>query len=143
MTIVIAVGNTLRRDDGVAHRVLEMLAPLPVGTTAKAVHQLTPELADYIKDCDRVLIIDADIDATEPCLQKMDAADAPPRSSLGHVVPAAEVISLARLLYGFTGEAWVCRLPVVDLDHGDVLTPEIHSAAKAAAVQIRGWLLQS
>jgi hydrogenase maturation protease len=142
MTILIAVGNTLRRDDGIAHRVLELLAPLPAGVTAKSVQQLAPELAEYIAGARRVLVLDADVEASGFALARMAADDAPPRGALGHVVPAAEVISLARMLYGFTGEAWVGRLPVSDLSHGDVLSPEAHGAAKAAAMRIRDWLLK-
>jgi Ni,Fe-hydrogenase maturation factor len=57
-------------------------------------------------------------------------------------MPAGEVVALARLLYGFTGAAWICSLPAFDLDHGDVLSPEGHAAARTAAVRIREWLLE-
>ncbi len=143
MIILIAVGNTLRRDDGIAHRVLELLAPLPAGVTAKYVQQLTPELAEYVAAAKRVLVLDADVEASEISLRKLEPHAAPPRSALGHVVEAAEVLSLARLLYGFAGEAWLCHLPAFDLGHGDVLSPEAHSAAKSAAKQIRDWLLEN
>ena len=43
--LVIAIGNTLRRDDGVAHHVSDLLNVHPDVET-RAVLQLTPEMAD-------------------------------------------------------------------------------------------------
>jgi len=59
-TIVIGYGSTLRCDDGAGYLAAEALEPLASESLeVVARHQLTPDLADALSRCDRVIFIDA------------------------------------------------------------------------------------
>ncbi len=136
MTILIAVGNTLRRDDGVAHRVLELLEP-PPGVVFRSCHQLTPEMAEEIAPADTVIIIDADVAPGEPRLEKVEERSDNP---LTHVVRPAELVALSRSLFSFRGGAWLCRVPGIDFGQGAGLSAEAEANARIAADLLRRFL---
>jgi hydrogenase maturation protease len=71
MTLLIAIGNTLRRDDGAGHRVLELLE-LPEGVQALRCHQLMPELSEDIGPADVVAFIDADVNPGSAQLERIE-----------------------------------------------------------------------
>jgi Ni,Fe-hydrogenase maturation factor len=148
-TLVIAIGNSLRRDDGVAHRVLDLLGDCPA--TGRAVLQLTPEMCEEIADYERVIFIDADSGGSD--LNVLDANRAGDSSSrprlepvvtnttacspLGHSFAAAEIVALSRSLYDFVGEAFLCHIPVRDFSQGEGLTPQAETSAQEAAGLLR------
>ena len=134
-TILIAIGNTLRRDDGVAHRTLDLAGPLS-GVSARHVIQLTPELALELAGAARVIFLDADPAAPEPRLEPVTPAAS--TSPIGHAMSPADLLSLARHWYDFGGQAWLCHIPAFDFSAGDSLTPEGEAAARAAAALILG-----
>jgi len=127
VTVWIAIGNTLRRDDGAAHRVLDLVGA--VGGIR--CHQLTPEMAELIAGADRVVFIDADLDPGPARLERLDEGAARGRS-LAHFVEPAELVALARQLFGFRGEAWLCRVPGEDFSDGSGLSPLAEANAAAA-----------
>jgi hydrogenase maturation protease len=115
--LLIAVGNPLRRDDGIAHRVLEILDPdLAAGATALAVHQLTPEIAEDFSRHEIAVVIDADLDPGEAYLEEVLDPDHP--ALLGHELDAAEVAALARKLYDWKGACLLCHVPGADFAEG-------------------------
>jgi Ni,Fe-hydrogenase maturation factor len=131
--LVIAIGNPLRRDDGVAHRV-----PTPPGVEMRAVLQLTPEIAAEIAHYDTVVFVDADIDASQVRVEPVDSAPSP--SPLTHVSRPSEIVALARSLFGFAGEAYTCRIPVSDLSEGEELSRSTSQFADQAAREIDSLL---
>jgi hydrogenase maturation protease len=136
MTVLIAVGNTLRRDDGVARRVLELLGPT-TGAVTLSCHQLTPEMAEEIAPADTIVIIDADVIPGEPRLEKVEEH---PDNPLTHVVRPAELVALSRRVFSFRGEAWLCRVPGIDFGQGAGLSAEAEANACAAAGLLRRFL---
>jgi len=135
--LAIASGNTLRRDDGVAHHVLDLLD----GVEKRAALQLSIELAQEIAAFDTVFFLDADVNEGAPRLVPVDAF--PARAALTHRSQAAEIVYLARSLYGFGGAAWLCRIPVRDFGYGEGLSPEAHQSAQQAAALILDELAQT
>ena len=134
-TLLVAIGNTIRRDDGVAHRVVELLGPLPA-TECVTTMQLTPELAEEIAAYGRVIFIDADIDPGEARLEELPEGMAA-RSALGHALSPVALIFLSRKLFGFTGQALLCRVPGHDFAEGESLSPEAEANARRAAEILR------
>ncbi len=131
-TLLIAIGNVLRRDDGAASRALELLG----GT--RAVMQLTPEMAPEIATYDRVFFLDADVNGGEPRIEPVTAsAGAGP---LTHSHTPAQVVQLAERLYGFRGAAFLCRIPGVDFGMGEGLSVIAEANATAAARLVRPML---
>jgi len=131
---LVAVGNPLRRDDGAAHRVLELLGELP-GVASRAVLQLSPEMAADIAGARITVFIDADAQPGEPRLEPVETPRAP--AAWPHSLAPAELVAIAERLYGFRGAAWLCRVPGADFAIGDGLDPQTEGNARVAAALIR------
>jgi hydrogenase maturation protease len=127
------MGNSLRGDDGVAQRALQLIAP---GGHARLrrVCQLTPELAAEIAiaGADTVFFLDADPSSTETTLEPVELRSTR-GTPLAHSMSPAEVLELTRRLYGFAGEAFLCRIPAKYFGQGEGLSPQAEAGAHAAA----------
>jgi Ni,Fe-hydrogenase maturation factor len=129
-SLFISCGNTLRCDDGVAHEVLQLL-PAAAEREVRSVQQLTPELAAEMAGYELVVFLDADTASLRPATEPIGAWA--PRSPLTHVTTPAEIVALSRALFGFTGEALICRIPARDFRFDGDLSPDgIRSARQAA-----------
>jgi hydrogenase maturation protease len=133
-TLVVAIGNSLRADDGVAHRVADLLT----GLTLRRVHQLTPELAAEMQQADMVVFLDADPAADAPSLERIEAAAE--TGSLSHSMTPETVVTMAVRLYGFHGEAWICRLYARDFSPSTEISPEAASHLETAAQLVQQLL---
>ncbi|MBK8481076.1 MAG: hypothetical protein IPL40_07845 [Proteobacteria bacterium] len=136
-TLLIAVGNVLRGDDGVAAAVLDQLGAR-ADLQSIAVPGLTPELAETIAAARVVVILDADVAASDVTLEPLLAT--PLRRGEGHLLShdlsPAILIALARQLYGFTGAAWLCRLPARAFPYGAELSGFACAAVREGALQL-------
>lgn len=131
--LVIAIGNALRHDDGVAQHVLEALD----GRTdidKESVQQLTPEMADQIRSYATVVFVDAHANAKYPMVQLVNKVFAP--MPLTHVASPAELVAVARALFGFSGHAYVCRVPASDFSEGEGLSGRSRGFVGQAAREI-------
>jgi Ni,Fe-hydrogenase maturation factor len=136
-TLLLACGNTLRGDDAAAHAVLDLIAPTNHHVT-RAVHQLTPELAAEVARFSRVVFIDADAESNTIRIEPLNTG--PARSPLTHAATPEEVVALASALFGFTGQAFVCRIPAQHFDAGEAPAPDVLEFAREAASQIAGLI---
>ena len=126
--LVIAIGNRLRADDGVAHH----LADLVHDATLLRVHQLTPELAADLDHHDPVIFLDADPATEGPSLERIH----PPRettAALSHSMNPETLVAIATRLYGFQGEAWICGLYARDFSASTELSPQAAAQLGQAA----------
>ncbi|HTW65677.1 MAG TPA: hydrogenase maturation protease [Bryobacteraceae bacterium] len=130
--LVIAIGNPLRGDDGVARRVAELVAHEHIET--RRVMQLTPELAAEIARYDSVIFVDASLSSTEVRMESI--ANRPSVPQLTHVSTPGEIVALSRALFGFSGRAHACHIPVRDLSAGEGLSPRATAFAEQAASAI-------
>jgi Ni,Fe-hydrogenase maturation factor len=128
MTLLVGAGNRLRGDDGAAARVLEQLSTSP-GFTCREAQALLPELAAELPGHADVVFIDADLGTPDVVLQQLFPSTTV-RTGL-HGWSPAKVLQLA-LSLGFTGRAWLCRLPVERFD-GEGLTGLARTGADCAA----------
>ena len=139
MTLLVAIGNTLRRDDGAAHRVLELLE-LPAGVEAISCHQLTPELSEEIAAAEIVVFVDADVNPGPAKLEPLE-----PGAGLnplgGHFLRPQELLAIAQRLFAFQGKAWLCHVPGEDFGDGEGLSPVAEANAREAAQLIRQRLI--
>jgi hydrogenase maturation protease len=134
-TLVLGVGNTLRGDDGVAARVLQLLAQHPSKQLdLRPTLSLVPELAVDIARHRRVIFVDADVRVENVTLERLDGDLA--RDAIHRLAPAT-LVGYAREL-GFTGDAWVCRLPVEAMETGATLSARAMAAAQEAANLLMG-----
>ena len=129
----------MRRDDGIAHRVIDILDPdLARGARTRSVHQLTPELAEEFSRHDPVVVIDADVEPGEAYLEELTEPGT--RAALGHQLGAEEVVALARALYDWKGVCYVCHVPGADFTEGGGFSDEAEGNAWRAAHLIEEFL---
>lgn len=133
--LIIAIGNRLRADDGVAHRVADLLTGAPI----RRVHQLTPEVAADMQEADTVIFLDADPAADHPSLERVQSP-AQTAGSLSHSMTPEVVVTMASRLYGFQGDAWLCRLYARDFSASPEISPEAAAQLEPAAQLIQNLL---
>ncbi len=139
MLLIIAYGNSLRRDDGAGLRLGEMIADIcrkrRLGVKHIAAHQLTPELAlDVAEDeVSAVIFTDARVVSEDDERHVPDIRVRPlPSESggprLGHHLRPPTVMAYARLLYAKSPPAWIATVPGVDFNHGEGLSAVAETA---------------
>lgn len=125
-TLVIGYGNTLRRDDGVGYRAAEAVMDWQIpGVEAWPCHQLTPDLAALLADCDRAIFVDAAL-PQNPHHPLVLARLSPQNSAVrftGHHSHPADLLTLAQQLYGQGPMAHALLLPSWDMGYGEELSP--------------------
>ncbi|HXP48199.1 MAG TPA: hydrogenase maturation protease [Terriglobales bacterium] len=131
MVLCIAIGNALRGDDGVAHRALELIRTR-AGVSLRSVVQLTPELGEEIATARSVIFLDADPLCVEPRIEAV-APDGLRVTPLTHAMTPAQVVAVARHLYGFKGQTFLCRVPAADFNDGPGLSQQAEEGARSAA----------
>jgi hydrogenase maturation protease len=132
-TLLIACGNTLRGDDGVAAEVLRLIVPA-ADRELCAVQQLTPEIAEKVAGYERVIFLDADAAATQLTIKPVPASVS--HSQLSHASSPAEIVALATALFAFRGEAFMCGIPARDFSAGWKLTPQAQRLAREAVEEL-------
>src|SRR5947209_5311349 len=116
--LVIGIGNTLRRDDGLGPWLAERVAGWDLaGVTVRVVPQLTPELAVELADHDGTLLLDASRSA-EP-LRFVTIAPSARDGALGHAFSPGEVLALAARLSGHSSPVWLMPVVGSDFDFGE------------------------
>lgn len=137
MILIIAYGNSLRRDDGAGFLAADALERIlrEKGREVERIdtHQLEPELAEKIaaEEVSAVVFADARVAGPDPDGRRIEARrlesdfSAP---SVGHHLDSRVVMLYSRLLYGKDPPAWLITVPGVDFDHGEGLS---ETAAKA------------
>jgi hydrogenase maturation protease len=128
--LILACGNPLRCDDGVAWHAAESLRQTLPADQAEILcfHQFAPELAEVSSHAAAVIFLDAAAKGTpgqvvcEPV--GAEAAD----SHFSHDLAPASVIALTRQLYGASPQAFVVSLCGECFDHGEELSPVVVAA---------------
>lgn len=141
--LVIGYGNTLRGDDGAGPAVIEKLQ---VGSDPRlrAISRqlLTPELAETVASAGNVVFVDASIDSTEGALLR-DVSPSESSRVLGHASSPAEILAVARDVFGKTPRAWLLTLPGVQFDFGNHFSETTRRAIAEAVTVINGLVGRS
>lgn len=135
MNMVIGVGNTLRRDDGLGPFIATSLPPTP-GVVTLAVHQLTVDLTAQLSEVDRVLFIDASMTDKQIRLKRATEREAPP----GHVFAPTALLALARAIHGRAPEGWLLSVPGSDFDFGEQLSFQAAAIVPTARKIVLDWI---
>jgi hydrogenase maturation protease len=141
--LIIGYGNTLRRDDGVGPRVAEAVAALDLpGVSALAAPQLTPELAEPIARADRVVFVDAAVDAPrEVRFRPLAAAES--SQIMAHAADPSTLLALARDVFGRAPAAWWLTIPAEDLGFGEDLSDATRIGFEMALARLRALAVAS
>lgn len=142
--LVIAYGNTLRRDDGagvaLARKLVRHWRKLGITAQQLVVTQLTPELAAEIASIAAAMVIFVDTTAASTAgIEVRPLALDMPSPALGHHLDPAALMHYAWLLYGYRAPAWVITIAGTDFGHGEGFSPQVEKLladAPTVAAQI-------
>jgi hydrogenase maturation protease len=134
-TLVIAYGNTLRSDDGVARKVAEELEELALPQMQViSCDLLLPELAEPVARAEQVIFVDAEVNSKEPVrAHKIVAAES--SQLMAHHASATIILALARDVFGRVPEAWLVTIPGREFGIGEALS-EIATRGKERALEL-------
>ena len=125
--LIIAYGNPLRSDDGVAWQAAEELKRKLPSSQAEIIcaHQLTPELAEPISRSDAVIFLDASRNGE---LGRVTCEPVSSRSAdqhFWHHLTPDSLLALGARLFGATPRAFSVSLCGGSFDHGETLSPAV------------------
>jgi hydrogenase maturation protease len=142
-TLIIGVGNVLRRDDGagllLAEAIGTALGARGCPVRMRQVQQLLPELAEEIgemqprtlivADCAAAGIRDQDdVGSMRPLAATSPSAGVSIPVLGSHGLAPGDLLALAQRLYQYRGDAWLVTVPGTNFDHGEGLTPKTEAA---------------
>ncbi len=128
--LVVGYGNPWRGDDALGPRLAARLSELRLPhVTTRAVHQLVPELAEWLAQCDAAVFADAHPGMAEVELRPLEPH--PGAGDWSHVRDPSALLALAQRLYGAPPPAWLLCLPAERFDPCAPLTPRASAALEA------------
>jgi hydrogenase maturation protease len=138
--LILGYGNSLRRDDGAGLLLAAALAAAwqSAGHAVDLItaHQLMPEHAAEIADCQAqaVLFVDTGINSPHPAatvhLARLDPDTA--TATLGHHLDPAALLLYAAHLFDAHPIGWLLQVPGYDFDHGEGFSLETQAAVELA-----------
>jgi hydrogenase maturation protease len=134
--VVIGIGNTLRRDDGVGPAVVEFLdrtRRLASGVVTRTVHQLAPEMAEQISGAARVVFVDASTLLPPGVVSTACIAPAAHVDLGAHALTPSMLLAVSASVFGRAPDAIVVAVGVADVETGDTLSPAVQAAVAEAA----------
>lgn len=128
--LVIAIGNPLRSDDGLAWRAADELAKEDVGSEVKIVkvHQLTPEHAESASQTDLMIFIDAAGSGDPGTVHSLELTGRDEVASFSHSLTPQSLLTLAKKLYEKAPKAFLVSMPGKSFDHGESLSTEVQES---------------
>lgn len=119
---IIGYGNTLRGDDAAGVHAASLIAQHHPEVACICMHQLMPELAEQIAECDTVFFMDADVNAAQPTARLIV-----PRVEVDqprtHFISPESLLSLCQQLYKrMPLKAYVIGIPASDFEFNENLS---------------------
>ncbi|MGC3958579.1 MAG: hydrogenase maturation protease [Verrucomicrobiota bacterium] len=135
--LVIGYGNTLRGDDGVGPRVAEAVGALRLpGVRTLICQQLSPEHAAPISLAEKVIFVDAAVDAPQEVqLRRLEPSDT--TQLMAHAANPCTMLALSRDVFGHVPQAWWLTIPAVNMEFCESLTPEAQRGCAEAIDKIQ------
>lgn len=142
--IVLACGNPLRGDDGVAVQVARRLeaSQSDPQTEILCAQQWTAEFAERISHAELAVFVDASVDISpgKIQLQEVHASGEQPRVRTQSMSPE-QLLLLAKQTYGRApAQAFLVRIGAASFAHGRDLTTPVRQAIPKALEQIKSLL---
>jgi hydrogenase maturation protease len=139
--LIIAYGNPLRSDDGVAWRAAAALQKIfsPDKAEILALHQLGPELAENASRSECVIFVDASTGSGLPGeiqVKELQSDSDHETSPFCHAMSPSQVLALAAQLYNFRPRAFSTTVVGENFSHGESLSPLVEAALPALLARI-------
>jgi hydrogenase maturation protease len=146
-SLIVGYGNTLRSDDGAGYRAAALLEPelsCPE-VSVIAAHQLTPEMAEPIARCSRVLFLDAaqvGVPGEIRCERIRRDPGWQPGAWTHDLGPTALLELAARYLGEFRAEpeTWLLTITGANFELGEDFSAPVATAWQAYLDRIREWV---
>jgi hydrogenase maturation protease len=138
--LVIGYGNTLRGDDAAGVHAAGLIAKRHPEIICVCLHQLVPELAEQIAECDIVFFIDAQKDITQTNVRLVaPSADADqPRT---HFISPESLLALSQLLYQhIPAKAYVVGIPASQFEFSEELSAQTDQAMHECVAVVEKYL---
>jgi hydrogenase maturation protease len=137
LCLVLAYGNPLRGDDGVAWRIAERLGGDPA-VEIVCVQQLVPELADTVARAAGVLFLDAAVGEEAGHIAVRRLKPVAETTALGHLLAPSRLLDLARLQAGAAPEAVLMTVVGRDFGFSEALSRRVAEALPRAVQTAQG-----
>jgi hydrogenase maturation protease len=149
--LIVAYGNPMRSDDGIAWRAADALAPKFSESDVEILrlHQLTPELADSVRNFGTVIFVDAaSCDGSQNKsgmirLEEIRGGGTSEPARFSHVLSPKKVLDLALQLYDASQGVFVITVAGENFDHGDSLSTGVASALPELVARIERLIKES
>ncbi len=139
--LVIAYGNPLRCDDGVAWQAAEQIRrKLPSLTEVICVHQLTPELAEEISRAGTVIFLDATGNGDPGRVVCQTVSAEPAQARFSHHLAPTQVLALCDQLYQAKPRGFLISISGECFDHGEGLSPAAINALPQSVLVVSDLL---
>ena len=148
--LVIGIGNSLRRDDGVGWSLAAWAQRRWPDLRRLQVQQLTPELSSELLEARRVLFLDAwlppanregaplpELHALAVPLQ--GCAAHPDGALFSHGLEPQSLLVITQLLHGRVPPAWQLLVPAFDLGHGEGFSETLQRLLPQAEALLLRW----
>jgi len=129
--LIMAFGNPLRSDDGVAWRAAEAIQEKFSGSEVEVtrLHQLGPELAEAVSRASAVVFVDASSEGEPGSVQcESVRTDRAEMNRFCHTFSPAMVMALCSQLYGTSPPAFCATVTGQNFSHGEALSPAVEAA---------------
>lgn len=133
--LIVAYGNPLRSDDGVAWHAADLLEQKLAGSQIEILrlHQLGPELSETLSHSATTIFIDAAAAdgrtvAGEIRVEELTPLENPDASRFTHMLSPHTVVAMAATLYGAKPQACLVTVTGMSFDHGRALSPSVETA---------------
>lgn len=137
--LIIGIGNPLRSDDGLGWAVAEQLSQDgDLGNDIHMVHQLTPELTQWMATADLVVMIDANHEGEPGELRTRSVSPCAQPGAVGtHHTTPEELAALTTGLYGYCPPVVIVTMTGANFSLGEQLSPLVAQKLPLASEAIR------
>ncbi|GAB4552173.1 MAG: hydrogenase maturation protease [Anaerolineae bacterium] len=143
MILILGIGNTVRGDDGLGAAAVAALkaSHLPNWAVSyRAVHQLTPELAAEIAECDAVIFIDAGVDLAPAEIRRIEISKSDDASAFTHFGTPNGLLATTERLYNKRVRGILFTVGAATLELGESLSPLVQAALPALVTSVQETL---
>jgi hydrogenase maturation protease len=137
--LIIGIGNPLHSDDGLGWAVAELISQDgDLGSNIHMVHQLTPELAQWMTVADLVVLIDAHHEGEPGELHTRSVSPCSQPGAVGtHHTTPEELAALTTGLYGHCPPVVVVTMTGANFSLGEQLSPLVAQKLLLASEAVR------
>jgi len=141
--LVIAYGNPLRSDDGIAWHVADKLSSqLPSTAQIMRVHQLTPELAEDMSRAELVVFLDASARGQPGDVSCEAVSVESGKSNFSHYLAPQEMLGVCERLYAAKPNAFLISVSGEIFDHGPECSVSAVRAVPLVLEKVSGLMRQ-